>query len=43
MMGKSLFEFMDDAWRQAAMRHADDRRPDRPEQHDFKFRRKDGG
>ncbi len=43
MMGKSLFEFMDDAWRKAAMRHADDRLPDRAEQHDFKFRRKDGG
>ena len=43
MMGKSLFTFMDEEWRKMAMggNHGG-YLPERAEQHDLKFRRKDG-
>jgi len=45
MLGKSLFTFMDEAWRNTAMGddgNGNGRFPERAEQHDLKFRRKDG-
>jgi len=42
MRGKSLFLFMDDKWHQQAEHNVERRRQGIPEQHDFKFQRKDG-
>lgn len=42
MIGKSLFEFMDEEGQTIAEIHVDRRRQDIREQYDFKFRRKDG-
>ncbi len=42
MLGKSLFMFMDDKWHQQAEQNIKRRRQGIPEQHDFKFQRKDG-
>ncbi|MEK8021879.1 MAG: PAS domain S-box protein, partial [Candidatus Parabeggiatoa sp.] len=42
MLGKSLFMFMDDKWHQQAEQNIKRRRQGIPEQHEFKFRRKDG-
>ncbi len=43
MLGEPLFAFMDEEWRRAAERNVDRRRQGIGEQHDFQFRRKDGG
>ena len=42
MIGKSLFAFMDEEWQAIAEANVDRRREGVTEQHDFKFRRKDG-
>ena len=43
MVGKSLFTFMDEEWRNTAMGgNSEGYLPERAEQHDLKFRRRDG-
>jgi len=42
MRGKSLFMFMDEKWHQQIEGNVERRRQCIPEQHDFKFQRKDG-
>ena len=42
MLGKSLLTFMDDEWRAVAETHLKRRHEGVQEQHDFRFRRKDG-
>ena len=42
MRGKSLFMFMDEKWHQQVEGNVERRRQCIPEQHDFKFQRKDG-
>lgn len=42
MIGKSMFEFMDRAGQEIALRNVERRRQGIQEQHDFKFQRRDG-
>ncbi len=42
MIGKSLFDFMDEEWKAIAAANVEHRRRGVTEQHDFKFRHKDG-
>jgi PAS domain S-box-containing protein len=42
MIGKPLFDFMDEEWKASAAANVERRRRGVTEQHDFKFRRKDG-
>lgn len=42
MIGKSLYDFIDDEWTEKAENHMKCRREGIPEQYEFKFRRQDG-
>ncbi|MBM4202196.1 MAG: PAS domain S-box protein, partial [Gammaproteobacteria bacterium] len=42
LIGRSLFEFMDDEWRARAHAHFERRRAGHSDRHEFKFRRRDG-
>jgi PAS domain S-box-containing protein len=42
LIGRSLFEFMDDEWRARAHAHFERRRAGYSDRHEFKFRRRDG-